>query len=240
MLFQSDNEESDIRVCYSLIVTRKPALRNALPPTPMELPPIALARPKLRGTLPLETCLQSRRSARTFAAAGISMSDFSQVLWAAQGITGLGGLRTAPSAGGLFPIRTYAVISRIAGLPAGIYKYNPDEHYIRFLVEGAPLPELIGAGLDGCSAGAPVLIVLAADYRSPIREFGDKAQRLVQIEAGHIGQNICLEATALGLGVIGLGSFDPVAVRSILQLKEQEQPLYMLAVGKKPGVEAVV
>ena len=126
------------------------------------------------------------------------------------------------------------------GLPVGLYKFDADDHYIRFLKAGDPREQLVDAGLDISAQGAALLVVLAADCRRVVREYGEHAHRLVCIEAGHIGQNISLEATALGLGVIGLGAMDPSTIRGILGIRETEDPVYVLALGKKAGTEPVV
>ena len=207
---------------------------------PMDLPPIGLPRPKLRGTAALEVCLAQRRSTRQFDATSISVSAVSQLLWAGQGVTGLGGLRTAPSAGALYPLRTYLVAARVRALPAGLFRYDPDDHYIRCLRQGDLREGLIEAGVDACLRDAAGAIVLAADYRSASREFKDRACRLVHIEAGHAGQNVCLQATALGLGAIGLGAFDADGVKRVLALREQEHPVYVLAFGRRLGSEPLV
>ena len=52
-----------------------------------------------------------------------------------------------------------------------------------------------------------------------MREFGEAGQKLAAMEAGHIGQNFLLQATALGLGSIGLGKFDPVSVKMLLPIR---------------------
>ena len=208
--------------------------------SPAEMPPIGLPRPKLRGTVPIEACLQLRRSTRQFGSGLLSLAEVTQLLWAAQGVTGLGGLRTAPSAGAIYAIRLYLLACRVRGLPVGLYKYDADDHYIRFLKSGDLRPGLIETGLDRAAGNAAGIIILTADFRRPLREHGAHAHRLVYIEAGHIGQNICLESTALGLGAIGLGALDTAAAQSVLGIKAGEDLIYMVAIGKKLGEVAVV
>ena len=55
------------------------------------------------------------------------------------------------------------------------------------------------------------------------------------MEAGHIAQNVCLQATAMGLGVVGLARMDPGAMRAIFRIPEQSEPLFLLAAGHKWG-----
>jgi len=51
------------------------------------------------------------------------------------------------------------------------------------------------------------------------------------MEAGHIGQNIYLQATALGLGTVSVGAFIDDEVKRVLGIKEE--PLYLFPVGWK-------
>jgi len=212
-------------------------LMESRPAVPRSVALAVLPRPQIPGSSPLDMCLQTRRSARQFAGTPVSMAEVSQLLWAGQGVTALGGLRTAPSAGALYAIKTYLAAAGVRGLTRGMYQYDADENHLRFLLPGDLRPALLAAGVDVCTQDAAALMVLAADYRRPTREFGENARRLVHIEAGHIGQNVCLEATALGLGVIGLGAFRAEEVRQALHLSEHQEPVYVLAFGKKPGDE---
>lgn len=51
------------------------------------------------------------------------------------------------------------------------------------------------------------------------------------MEAGHAGQNIYLQATALGLGTCAVGAFNEPALADLLGLTEEETPLYVFPVG---------
>ena len=53
----------------------------------------------------------------------------------------------------------------------------------------------------------------------------------VHIEAGHIAQNIHLQAVALGLGSVPVGAFHDNTVSSILSLPSNHEPLYLIPVG---------
>jgi hypothetical protein len=74
-----------------------------------ESPRIKLPEPTYRG-MTIEEAIQKRRSVRNYSPDPLSLVQLSQLLFAAQGITGkMYGqpLRTAPSAGALYPFETY-------------------------------------------------------------------------------------------------------------------------------------
>jgi nitroreductase len=52
------------------------------------------------------------------------------------------------------------------------------------------------------------------------------------MEVGHAGQNIYLQATALGLGTVAVGAFHDESVREVLRLDRKYRPLYIMPVGK--------
>jgi nitroreductase len=53
----------------------------------------------------------------------------------------------------------------------------------------------------------------------------------VTLEAGHVAQNVLLEAVSLGLGAVPVGAFDDAEVRRVLELAADEAPLYLIPVG---------
>ena len=52
------------------------------------------------------------------------------------------------------------------------------------------------------------------------------------MEVGHVGENIHLQAVALGLATVEVGAFDDEEVRKVLGLEEQIKPLYIMPIGK--------
>lgn len=207
---------------------RRPRLR------PLEGGRIALPPPETAGDVPVETCLATRRSVRDYAAAPVNLKELGQLLWAMQGVSGLGGLRTCPSAGAVYPLRTYVLAGRVDGAPAGLYEYDADQHAIAALWRGDKRRQLSAAAFgQDCVEQAAVAAVLTSDYRRIVRELGERGRYLTHVEAGHAGQNWLLEATALGLGAIGLGRFEPDIVAELLRLPGEEEPLYLLLAGRK-------
>lgn len=194
---------------------------------------IRLPAPKTDGATSVEKALRERRSIREFKRQPLSITEISQLLWAAQGITGSGGVRTAPSAGALYPLELYLVAGNVEGLTEGVYKYLPDGHELIRAVEGDKRIELSRAALGQSSVrDAAAVLLLTAVYEKITARYGERGIRYVHIEIGHVGQNVCLQAAALKLGAVVIGAFDDSQVKRIANLMPKEEPLYLIAIGK--------
>ena len=194
---------------------------------------IPLPPPRLDGAIPVETALAQRRSVRTFADRALRREHLGQLLWAAQGITGTRWpMRTAPSAGGLYPLEVYAIVGQVEGLEAGIYRYRPSAHELTILQTGDQRRAMVDAALgQGWMARAPVTVVIAGVIARTAAKYGSRAERYVCMEAGHAAQNIYLQAQADGLGTTAVGAFRDAAVRALIGMPAGEVPLYLMPVG---------
>lgn len=203
------------------------------PARAMDAAHIQLPRPRLHSATSLEAALAARRSLRSFANKPVTLNELSQLLWAAQGITDSRGLRTAPSAGALYPLELYIAAGNVSGLAAGTYQYAPDGHHLRQVADGDQRAELAAAALGQPPIRkGPVVIAIAADYRRTTVKYGERGVRYVHLEAGHAAQNICLQAEAIGLGAVVIGAFSDKDVAALLR-STGRQPLYLIPVGRK-------
>jgi len=197
---------------------------------------ILLPYPKLKGNMSVEEAIAFRRSIREYKDEPLTISQLSQLLWAAQGITETRwGFRAAPSAGATYPLEVYVVIGEngVKELNPGVYKYLPHEHAIVLVKEGDVREELYKAALNQeWVLKAPITIVITAVYERTTSRYGERGIRYVHMEVGHVGQNIYLQATALGLGTVVVGAFYDEEVRRIINAPENEHPLYLVPVGK--------
>ena len=191
-----------------------------------------LPQPVVDGDLSLESALAQRRSLRAFAPDPLSLEELGQLLWAAQGVTAEWGGRTAPSAGGSYPIELHIAVSAVRGLDPGAYHYRPADHSLERTAGRDLRDDLVRAALDQESIGAaPVSIVVAAVQARTAERYGSRAERYVTLEAGHVAQNVALQAVALGLGSVPVGAFDDDELAALLGLEPGERPLYILPVG---------
>ena len=199
---------------------------------------IYLPSPHQKGSVSLEEAITRRRSKRDFTPEPISPSQLSQILWAAQGISGTSWkYRTVPSAGATYPLEVFVVCGRqsLEGVGDGIYHYNIAHHSLTLHHKGDVRLELARAALEQQFIyQAPVDIVICALYQRTTRRYGSRGERYVHIEVGHAGQNIYLQATALGLATVAIGAFYDEQVREVLRMDEQYTPLYIMPLGR-PG-----
>lgn len=211
----------------------RPAPGPTSTPTPAPAAPVPLPEPRLKSAVSLEETLLQRRSTREYADEALTLEEVSQLLWAAQGVTAEWGGRTAPSAGALYPLETYLAVGNVENLAPGVYKYKPERHELVKVKDDDVREELAKASLgqSWVKEGA-IDIVIAAVYERTTRKYGDRGVRYVHMEAGHAAQNICLQATALDLGIVTVGAFYDDRVRETMGIPENETPLYVIPVGR--------
>ena len=200
-----------------------------------------LPTPQVDGTMSVEHAMANRRTHRNFIDTAISAEQLSQILWSAYGISDTkseraqarGGLRTAPSAGALYPFEVYAVVGNVTGIEAGVYKYHAAENKITKAMDGDIREELSAACLGQVQVkSAPVSILYAAIYSKSMQRYGDRGRdRYVCMDIGHSAQNVYLQAESLNLGTCAMGAFNDEQVAELMQLPEEEVTLYIMPVG---------
>ena len=195
---------------------------------------IELPEPRYDGDVSLEESLVKRRSVRDYTGESLALEEVSQLLWAAQGTTANWGGRTAPSAGALYPLEVYVIVGDVRNLAAGVYRYDPNGHELAMAAAGDIRAELASAALGQTSVkDGAIDLVFTAVYQRTTRKYGDRGVRYVHMEAGHAAQNICLQATAMGLGAVTIGAFHDERVSRLMNLPRDEEPLYVIPVGKR-------
>lgn len=195
---------------------------------------VRLSPPELAGPVSLEQALAQRRSVRRFTAQPLSLEQIGQLAWAGQGITEpQRGFRTAPSAGAIYPIKLYFATQQ------GVFVYNPGEHSLEKTLNLDIRNSLAVAALgQETVANAACDIIIAGSERKLAVKYRDKARRYMLLEAGHIAQNIQLQAVCLRLGTVPIGAFDIGQVRKVCKLPTNLEPLLIVCVGYPAGQRA--
>ena len=194
---------------------------------------IKMPSPAKKSDLSIEEALLKRMSIRKYKDKPLTLTEISQLLWSAQGITNQRGFRTAPSAGALYPLEIYVVVNKTEGLSAGIYKYIPVQHELKEIESGDKLTELTdGALMQTWVENSPAVIVIAAVYERTTVKYGNRGIRYVHMEVGSAAQNIYLQALSLNIGTTFIGAFDDEEVKDVLKLADDEHPLAIMPIGK--------
>jgi SagB-type dehydrogenase family enzyme len=206
-----------------------------------ETVPLPEPEPVERG---LETVLGDRRSAREFVDRGMTKQTLGTLLGhavdpTAERDTGVvpETSHPYPSAGGLYPVEVYPVVSDSADLKAGTYYYSPREHALRVLETGRAGEPFTDCFIEapfsgGIVADAPVTVVLTGCLSRIAAKYGPVGYRFALFEAGHLAQNLLLTATALGLSGVPLGSFLDDDLDQFLGVDgTNEAALYPVALG---------
>ncbi|OPX20750.1 MAG: hypothetical protein BZ151_02445 [Desulfobacca sp. 4484_104] len=198
---------------------------------------VNLPAPSLKGRMSVEEALQTRRTIRRFGHRALSLAQLSQLLWAADGVTDpKRGYRSAPSAGALYPLDLYVAVGErsVADLPPGVYHYLPDQQGLELITPGDIRKELAKAALyQSWMAEAPIMVVITGAYARCTRKYGERGVLYTHIEVGHVGQNLFLQAEALGLGAGIVGAFENQEVSQIMNLPTAQEPFLIMPIGYK-------
>ena len=188
---------------------------------------LRLPAPQQTGKMSLEEALARRQSVREFTREALSERELSQLLWAAQGVTHAAGLRTAPSAGALYPLELYVALA------GGFYRYDARPHQLVRLSDRDLRAAMRRSAFDQeAITQAASVFVMAAVYERMSGKYGaTRTPRYVDMEVGHAAQNLLLEAVALGLGGVPVGAFEDDALQNALGLPADQRPLYLVPVG---------
>jgi SagB-type dehydrogenase family enzyme len=194
-----------------------------------------LPQPAYEGDFSVERAIKERRTVRAFGADSLSIAQLSQLLWAAQGITDTRrGLRAAPSAGAVYPLDVFVVVGKggVEAMAAGVYRYRPSNHSLEVVITGDHRKDVAHAALTQMwIATAPVVFVITAQYERITSKYGERGVRYAQIEVGHVGENIFLQAEALRLVAGIVGAFRDAPLAAAIGAPKDYDPLIIIPVG---------
>lgn len=209
-----------------------------------------LSNPKVSGSLGFEDSLRLiltvQQKEEVKGIKSISLEDVSQLLWACQGVSlkesgWIYPLRTAPSAGALYPLELYLLVEKdnlVNGLEKGMYRYIPAEHSIIKISSTNPFEEICIIlesstlkredvknllKIDGKLA-----FLITAIYRRITSKYGERGIQYTYLEVGHAIQNLLLQALNYGLRLALVRGFSEDEAREIFKFKRIETPLALV------------
>ncbi len=177
----------------------------------IELPP-----PRTHAEEAFSEVLIRRRSRREYLARPLKLQAFADLLYFTYGRTASYpsargyevALRTAPSAGALYPIDVFVVVHRVEDLTPGLYLYRTKDHFLQGIYRGDCRDDLVRGALDQDFLGdAAAVLLLVAFPERMFFKYGIRGYRYLYLDAGHIAQNAYLAAELLHLGACEVGAF---------------------------------
>jgi SagB-type dehydrogenase family enzyme len=183
--------------------------------------------------------LARRRSVRAYGPEPLALGELSALLWAAAGVTARQdgfAFRTAPSAGGLFPVEHYVVANRVEGLESGLYHYDVLGRALERLVVADLRAPIAGAALgQRICADAQAVFVWTAVLERSRWKYGERFARYVLLDAGHIAENVALAAVALGLGTCQIAAFFDEEAAALLGVDPDTEPVVYMSTAGRPA-----
>jgi SagB-type dehydrogenase family enzyme len=188
--------------------------------------------------------LARRRSVRDFELRPMPLETLGRLLHACYGVKGERDIgewaceRSAPSAGGRYPLEIYVATQSIEGLGDGIYHYDARAHELELRRPGLWQPRIASIALDqDMAVAANVVVIITGIPERTMWKYGQRGYRYVWLDAGHLGENLYLVATAMGLGPVGIGGFYDVELNDLLKLPPGEEAFYLVCVGQPKSTE---
>ncbi|HET7045811.1 MAG TPA: SagB/ThcOx family dehydrogenase [Gaiellaceae bacterium] len=229
-------ERNQAIAAATLRAVKRHPLAEAIPLPPARFPAVSL-----------EQAVARRKSTRSFAPGRpLELEGVGTMLHAAYGVThqldpdapagSSPSFRTVPSGGGLYPLELYVAALEVAGLPSGLYHFDPLRHVLECLQRRDLRSELSRAAVheDVIATAGAVVVVSAMFWRSRFK-YGQRSYRFALLEAGHVVQNLLLTAAALGLGAVPIGGFYDRRLDDLLAIDGvNESAVYSAVVGALP------
>lgn len=188
----------------------------------------------------LKIAVEQRKTLRNYQPIALTLAEMTYLLWFTQGVKEINNnkitKRTVPSAGARHAFETYLLINRVDGISPGLYRYLALEHALLPLSFGQEITQSVTAACleqQQISSSAITFIWVAIKDRMYWR-YGERGYRYLHLDAGHVCQNLCLGAEAIGSGVCAIAAFDDDQLNTVLELDgENRFVIYLGSVGKK-------
>ncbi len=189
---------------------------------------IQLTRPTTVGKVSFEEALSKQQDVLMFSGQTLERMLIGQLAWAAQGAReSQTSLQTVPSPEETSPIKLYLATNE------GLFIYQPDENSLEQTayqdIRGTLATATAPMGDSVASAGC--IFVITAPTRRLSTQRGNNSRISMYLQAGHIAQNIQLQAICLDLGSVTISDFNTRIVNTTCRLPRNIEPLYIICVG---------
>jgi len=222
-----------------LTVSARPALFLEYSGTEVPLP-----SPAPDGSAGVVEAFDAWRTGRPLDTAGpLTLERLASLLHHTQGISttlkrksGDFDLRTAASAGALYPVNVYLAVESVPGLAPGFYYYHPKKSALVLVKsDGFPVGRIgMASGSTGAYDSAAAAVIFTVTFGRTAFKYAERAFRYVAMDTGHAAYNLSLAASAAGWHAPMIARFDDRAVTSALGLDPSiEAPLLLVPLADK-------
>jgi len=228
---------------------------TAASPAPRAARRVALYRPDLaalrRSDPSLTDVLERRQSIREHDDANpITVDQLGELLFRAarqrQVFTGTDGQELAdrpyPAGGAVHELEIYPLVTRCAGIEAGLWHYRAADHELELV--SAPTPAtaaLVSSARDGgvMNADPQIALLISARFDRVMWKYESVAYALILKHVGVFYHHIYLIGTAMNLAVCGLGGGDAAEFAAATGFDGYaESTVGELVIGTAPAVRA--
>jgi protease I len=190
---------------------------------------IQLTRPNTAGKMTFEQALFKQEDVLMFTGQPLERMLIGQLSWAAQGKRES---QTSSQTESLITEAASPIQLHIA-TNEGVFVYQPEENSLEQTVyqdiRGALATAVAPISDSVVSAGCTFIIT--APTRRLSTQRGNSSRKSMYLHAGHIAQNIRLQATCLDLGSFAIGDFNTRNVNTACRLPRNTEPIYLICVG---------
>lgn len=186
-----------------------------------------LVDPKPAGPLSFEEALTKQRIVRQFNDQQLKNTEIGQLAWAGTRITKQQtALPRAASAEVTNPIELYFTTQE------GVFVYQPEQHSLE-QIDQQDVRNILAkaASMQQAVLKAPCDIIVAGSSKKLSDQFQSDARKYMLIQAGHVTQNIQLQAVCMGLGSVTIGGFNVRDVSKACKISRESEPVYIISVG---------
>ncbi|MHC4635981.1 MAG: DJ-1/PfpI family protein [Planctomycetota bacterium] len=188
---------------------------------------IQLPGPRMSSSIGLEDVLVKQIEVRNFTGQTLGNTEIGQLAWAGHGVTEKEkGTGTTSVIGAPVTIKLYLATEK------GIFRYNSNEHSLESVSELDIRERVVSTALPEEKITDPACLIIVISEIQKMPGFkGSRVRKMTQLKAGHIAQNIQLQAVTLGLGSSTISFFDVNIVRRLCRLQNVSEPVYIIGVG---------
>ena len=172
----------------------------------------------------LSNAIHERRSCREFCENQVSVTMLQEILFNSYSLKSEQGSYTIPQAGGL-PIMNLTVLGNTKGEEIKLYNYDSKTYELNYAKSLTTLLEALFYSKSIDFNSANYCIIICADLQTLSKQYLARGFKFACFQAGHIAQNILLNAAALDISAISLGSLIEKDI-STHCLSADDYPLY--------------